>query len=497
MKILFIQQRNWGLRVGHFLAKRFAAEGATLAAVTYKKSAHQFHATQSEVHYEMLVSNDAVFENPELYLDGQRPATLAEICTELGIESVWPLVAGARQITHSYGERYYFAGRQQLSDDEIVRYLQGTYAYIKKIFDEFKPDVVLTPLLIEPSHRMIYHLGKKRGVSCLFLTDSKVRGMTIVAQNPTESEGPFFERVDALNADAETENREKAKKYIADFRASFKSPEYMEKHRQATPLWKLLRHQFAPFRRIVEWYMRDYRERVSPLHPGLDARPPHIILRDHFVHAYRSWTTEHFPYAPFEPTQKYAYYPFQVQPEITIDVFSPYFNNQIELARQIAMSLPDDYTLVVRDHPAMKGFRSPEFLKDIAGTPNVRLIDSRVPSEKVLQNASLVLAPNSTSLVEAAFYGIPAIQFGDQGTPQKMPNVVRHTDLTTLTRAVAERIGQKLGGPEYERRLENYVAAAYDTGYQLNYISMWEEDNRTQAELLYRVYRENIDRVTS
>ena len=57
--------------------------------------------------------------------------------------------------------------------------------------------------------------------------------------------------------------------------------------------------------------------------------------------------------------------PLQFQPEESIDVQAPRFNNMIELARQVAMSLPGDMTLIVKDHPGMFGFRNPKYLNKI------------------------------------------------------------------------------------------------------------------------------------
>jgi len=56
----------------------------------------------------------------------------------------------------------------------------------------------------------------------------------------------------------------------------------------------------------------------------------------------------------------------QFQPEASIDVMAPFFSNQIETARQIAMSMPDDYVLVTKEHPAMVELRPPSYLEDRA-----------------------------------------------------------------------------------------------------------------------------------
>lgn len=493
-RILIIQQRNWGVNIGHFIAKKLAAEGALLAAVTYKKSAHQFHLQQTDVKYEILVNNDAIFENPGAYLTG-KPASLEEITKVLGIDSIWPLVAGSREITRSYAEKFYYNGRKQMSDEEIIRYVQGTYAYVKKIFDEFKPDAVIAPLLAEPSHMMIYHMARVRGVRSLCAVDSRVNGVWVLSESPYEDKGAFHERVDALNADAVSDNAGRAEKYITDFRETFKVPAYIERRWKRQPFFKQVRTEIAPLRRIWEWYTRPHTDCIATLGPSLDCRPPRIILRDYFTKKLWSRAARSFPYYPIKDVGKYVYYPLQVEPEVTLDIFALHFKNQRELARIIALSLPADYTLVVKDHPDMLGLRSPEYLKDLAGTPNIKLVDYRIPSEVILKGASLVTAPNSTTMVEAAMYHIPVIQFGEEGIILKLPNVLKHTNSTTLAECINERLQENLKTPDYEKRLKNFVAAAYDTGFELDYIAAWEDAKEDEREKIWNMYRTGLERI--
>jgi hypothetical protein len=355
-RVLFVHQRNWGQYIGHFIAKKLAAEGARLAAVTYKKENDKFHRTQKEVKYEMLISNDAVIDDPESVLKG-RHFSLEHITKELGIQSVWPLIYASREMTRSYNEGILFSStHQQLTDEQIKAYIQAAFAYVIDLFDQFKPDVVIAPLLAEPSHQMIYFLARQRGIKCLCFTHSKIESFWIASQSPWEDDGPFFERVDELNRGAISKNIERARKYIKDFRESYKRPAYVEKFYQAVPLWKRIRAQLAPYRAIWEWYAnRQWNNCVASLGPNVDCRPPRIILRDHYVKLWQSYKARTFSYDDYVPTLKYVYYPLQFEPEIMLDVFAPYFANQVELARLIAKSLPGDYTLLVKDHPQMLG----------------------------------------------------------------------------------------------------------------------------------------------
>ena len=158
------------------------------------------------------------------------------------------------------------------------------------------------------------------------------------------------------------------------------------------------------------------------------------------------------------------------------------------------MALPDDYTLAVKEHPAMVEWRPPSYIEKVARTPNVKLIDYRLSPDQILKKAALVVSPSGTTIVEAAFYRVPAIQLGNLGTTLKLPNVVRHTDMTTLSQKIREVLGYNLNTPDYERRLENYAAAAFDTGFEFNYWGVWERAETDEMSHLWQAWWKEIER---
>ena len=171
---------------------------------------------------------------------------------------------------------------------------------------------------------------------------------------------------------------------------------------------------------------------------------------------------------------RFAFLPLQFQPEATIDTQSARFNNQIETARQVAMSLPGDMTLVVKDHPTMVGYRPPSYLEKISRLPNVKLVDPRVHSEKILKRASLVVTSGGTVIFEAAVLRVPCIQMGGLGKTLLLPNISRHTDFSSLDKKIVEILSWNMDSSEYDQRLINYVAAMYDVGFEADYTAIWE-----------------------
>jgi len=492
-RILIFQQRGWALTIGHFLAKKLQAEGCKLAALTLKRTTHEFVLNQKEVNYEMIINNDKIMSRPEDYLRGDT-FTLKEICKELGVDSIWPIVLSLRFHVRSYKDKYYYGFKQNVPDEEIIDYVMAVYKCIKEIFTKFKPEVIISPNFVALPHIMFNLYAEQKGIEMVTITDSKVKSVYIFSYRYQDDKGPFYERVNALNrGKAESDSREKAKKYIEEFRENFKQPDYHLKPEKKRPLIHKIRFELSPYYQILRWYLKKHINVLESTGISPDWRPPRIILRDHYCGKRYKRFMNKFNYYPLEKVKKYVYFPLQFQPESTIDVGAPFFSNQIETARQVAMALPDDYTLVVKEHPGMVGLRPPSYIEKVARTPNVKLIDYRISSEEVLKRADLVISPSGTTIAEAAFLYKPVIQLGNLGTTLKLPNVFPHSDMTTLSAKIKEVLAANLNSPEYERRLENYVSAAYDVGFSLNYLAMWEKRKPEGLEKFWETYKEEIE----
>ena len=492
-RILIIQQRGWGVNIGHYLAQQMQKEGCLLAALTFKKSTHTFTTTQKDVRYEVIVNDDEIAEDPEKYL-GNDKYTLTDVCRELGIDSVWPFITTLRHYVRTYKDKFYYGFKQNMSDKEMESYILAVFKYIKYFFETFRPDVIIAPIFGDLRHIFFNYYARKCGIPMIAVIDSKIRNYNIFTRGYLNDQGLFHDRIDELNSKrSDSVNREKARCYIQEFRESFIRPEYSDFNLKKTRRGKA-REQVAILRKIYARLREPgSEENASRLGVNPGNRPVFIILRDYFALSRNKRILEKFPYYPFDKLKKFIYTPLQVQPEMTIDVMGPYFNNQIETIRQIAQSLPDDYTLVVKEHPEGIGRRGPSYMEKISRTPNVKLIDYRIPTEHILAKAAMVISTSSTTNAEAVFYKKPAIQLGNLGTTLKLPNVFHHTDMTTLTKKIKEILTLDLDTQGFEFQLENYVAAAYDRGFNFNYAGVWSRGDKTDLEPLWLLFKKEIE----
>jgi hypothetical protein len=337
--------------------------------------------------------------------------------------------------------------------------------------------------------------ARQRGVKILSLTDSKVSGVWALVKTPYFEEGPLIDRLRELQGGAKSDSRIRAAEYIARFRQKFIQPIY---HSKQKPLgisgW--IKNEIHPYLAALRFAMGRGRENyVKSFGITVDYRPPRIILRDHYVAKRNRRAALSRSYDDLEATEKFAYLPLQVQPEAVIDMLAAHFSNQIETARQIALALPGDYTLVVKEHPSMLSRRSPSFHEKLARLPNVRLIHPHVPTVDVLKRCGLVIGPGGTTLAEAAFYRKPAIQLGRHGLTEMLPNIIRHTDMTTLSGVILDALNKNLDTGDYERRLENYIAAVYDTGLDINLGDVWYKGGKQEHyDFIYKKFRDEFVR---
>ncbi|MBI4779210.1 CDP-glycerol glycerophosphotransferase family protein [Candidatus Falkowbacteria bacterium] len=494
-KILIFQQRGWALNIGHFLAKKFQAEGCSLAAITLKKITHKFIIEQTEVKYAEILNVDDILEYPEKYL-GKEKITFTDICRELKLDSVWPLIYADRWLVRSYGEKYYYSYRQHVTDEFIIAYITAHYKALRDLIKSFKPDIIIIATFVYEGHVLLSLLGDKYGIPTISITDSKVPGYNMFARDYLDRGGELILKAKELNkGKTDSANREKARQFISDFKEKFQAPHHLKRPLEEN-IFKKIRHELRPLKLIYEWYTKPSTRanRIKTIGPTVDYRPPKLLLRDHFCQKKYLKYAQNFSYYPFEKVGKFVFFPLQFTPEASADLMCPLFNNQVETARQIAMSLPDDYTLVVKEHPDMVGLRSPSYLKTIARTANVKLIDYRISSEEVFKKADLLVANYSTTIFEAAIYGKPAIVLGDTETFKLLPNVINHTDMQTMAAVIKRALALDTSSSEYQRRLENYIAAVFDIGFDFKYMKAWERGGE-DIEELWRLYKNEIERV--
>lgn len=161
---------------------------------------------------------------------------------------------------------------------------------------------------------------------------------------------------------------------------------------------------------------------------------------------------------------------FHRQPESSVDVWAPFFSNQLWVVETLARSIPPTHKLLVKIHKSDTTNYSPETLQMLTRLPGVHIVEPFSDARQFIEKAALVAAIQGTMGLEAALLGKPVIMFGDSPVAKfRNAQPVGHIrDLPALVR------GQlALEPPQPEQVIEDY--ATYLTPFLRASLNAWKQ----------------------
>jgi hypothetical protein len=490
-KVFFFLQRNWGIKIGNEIAKKIYNEGAVIGGLTFKY--HHHYLSQTNIKYSFLQNHDEILESPKTYLNNF-DCTLESICNDLNIKSIWPYVQSLRDHVKSYRNNFYYDFKQNVSDETIILYIKAIYKFLIDLEKSFSPNVVVLPNFVSLVHIMTYFFFKKRKIKCIGATTAMINNRFIFINDFLDTEGSFFKKIEfyeknGLN-DLELINQAKITLQEEINNLLFKEDKIVIK--------KDFFISFLKFFYNFSFNFFRSSPKVSKLF-GIkkDQAKYHnkYLVRDFIRKNINIIKSNRLKYYKLSELSKFAYMPLQFQPEENIDVVSSSYNNQIEVARQIAMNLPGDMTLAVKDHPQMYGLRSYKYLEKILKTPNVKLLDYDNASVSILKKSSILVAPTGTTFYEAALLKKPAVLLGGLGTSKILPNTIQFTSYYSLPDDINRIISlSKKWDDSYDKKMLIIISAILKEGFDLNYRKIWEKNfiNHSDLDSIVEKFREEI-----
>lgn len=473
LNILILYQRFWGERFGQFIIDQFKEHypASNLGVITVKEQSDAFFRQTNNVSdFSFYKYFDPVRDDAAAYL-GNDDYNITDICRDLGIDSIWELLQATRNHIKDYRRKFNYAYTASLNDEELITTIKAYYKLVMEIDQTARPDFILIPNSVETFNIILEFYANSRNIPIRQVAPTYVRGFYQYAKNRYQG-GSFVEQEIKRNAPYET-CRTQAEAYIKEFRDNFIVPEcaYHDSSEYLKYTLYDVAKNIAKAGRALWWNKKI----PKGMHADHAVYSPYLVLRDYFLHVKYYNALKNYKYDPL-PKGKFVLFPLQMQPELAIDVLAPYFNNQIEVARLLAMSLPDDYTLVVKEHPTMVGRRRPDYLEKIQRLPNVKLVDYSIKTQELLPKCSALAVTTGSIIIEAALMGVPVVQLGELQTSLLLPNVTHETDFTKLNAHWKTLLDHRYEGQDYEEKLIRYISLSMEHGIETNYYEMWEQD---------------------
>jgi hypothetical protein len=153
----------------------------------------------------------------------------------------------------------------------------------------------------------------------------------------------------------------------------------------------------------------------------------------------------------------FVFFAFQNEPEFSVQARCKEFNDQRSIVRQIAMSLPSGYRLVIKEH-AWVGMRRLAFYEDLLAIPNVVMAHPGLRAIDLIPAASAVASLAGTVTIEAALHGKTALIFSGRSEFADMPHVRLVKEMSALPSILAECVAER---PDAERLAIRSSAARF------------------------------------
>jgi len=115
---------------------------------------------------------------------------------------------------------------------------------------------------------------------------------------------------------------------------------------------------------------------------------------------------------PIDETKINVFYPLHVRPEASTSVLSRYYEDDFEVLKNIAFSLPNNALLVVKEHKPALGLRNLAFYRRVLSLPNTILINPELNFAKNVKRFDAVVTLTSTAGFEAIQAGVPVFLLG-------------------------------------------------------------------------------------
>ncbi|MDO8619767.1 MAG: hypothetical protein Q7R64_00260 [bacterium] len=405
---------------------------------------------------------------------------LAKLEQDYGLPNLWPYIEIDRTVRYGLGLREYPYHTPLLSHEEMMRTLTGSARKIIAFLDTERPDVIIFSVITDVSCFLLYHIAKKRGIKTLFIVSERIgvnytltedyHGLTFVQDVYEKLQKKTF---------VLTEEASRAEAILRAFREN-PAPYTAYDTLKERPVNRGRQFRFLLPRHIgksIYWLVRNTRDYFR--YQSRDyIKNPFYILLDRTKRKMRVLLGFQRFYDTFNPKEEFVFYPLQLEPEMSIALFAPFWSDQLSLCKQIARSLPMSMTLYVKEHPGMWGYRPRSYYQELKKIPNLKLLPPSVVNFDILKHAKLVVTLTGTSGWEALLMQKPVITFGDTFY-NILPTVKKCTAITNLPSLIKEQLERSSSD---EVSLIHLITALLKEGAPLDLVQLWLKEGSTEME---------------
>ncbi len=308
------------------------------------------------------------------------------------------------RLENEYGEetlwRFIWADRNHIKDgyDKNISQLIYFFNYFEEIYSKENPDLIVTNAYASMPHLISYAVARKMNITI-------INGMPIRIKQKTYWSEDCYEKLYPLEVNSQ-ESIQEAQELIKDFRQK----------QEISTLQKIINDQhntikIKDFKRFLNYFYNFY---ITKKYSGHTKPNPFkkLIIQEIIPRAKQQYFKKIYKWNAYNKTDKYIYFPLQVQPEMTTMTYAHFYLNQYTLLEALSKNVPANYKIYVKEHPAMIGNNPKSFYNKLRKLPNVFVVSPSVNSFEIIQYSSMVATLTGTAGLEGLLLGKPVVTFG-------------------------------------------------------------------------------------
>lgn len=196
--------------------------------------------------------------------------------------------------------------------------------------------------------------------------------------------------------------------------------------------------------RVISSALKLIRTKTKTTNKYLDHEQPFTKALKRFINrkfSLRELSRHEIDYKDFQG-KRFIFYPLHLHPETSTLIWGRWINNQYEILRALSRVLPNNVSLLVKEHKVAAGRHSRNYYKKIAQLPNTFLINHNQSAHDLILDSDAVATISGTAGFEAICHQKPLLMFGDVDY-KCLPNVIHCYDLSKIRDNVNSAINLK------------------------------------------------------
>ena len=354
-------------------------------------------------------------------------------------------------------ERFFYQfNYYRFSSNEVLLILEQTCKLFEKILNEIKPDFVIIEQPFFSYQQIFYEICKNQNVNVLILNSNRFNNGFYISSEIDR----FDDRKISMKDSGKSRTKEQLLEYIEN-KTLIKTTNFQKS--------QVLTSRSESIRGFFNFIFSNNSN--TKTHFTYYGRTKFKVILNKIIieiqTKYRKGFYEKNSIKEIKDGAKFIFYPFSIDMESSLLMWTPFYTNQLELVKNIARSLPVGYELYVKEHPFSytRGWRNISYYKQIMDLPNVRLIHTSANSDEIIKKCSLVITIAGSAGLQAAFQNKPSIIFADVSY-SSLPSVYRLNSFEELPQAIRESLQKKVDSSE----LSKFIQFIEKTSFEFDYL---------------------------